>query len=67
MVALTRTTGIVAGVMASMLLSCIVFPKSASMSVLPVVVIAAAKPTMSSIQGSTGWVDLGFYLYPKPP
>ncbi|KAK9835385.1 hypothetical protein WJX81_006485 [Elliptochloris bilobata] len=31
-VALTRITGIVAGVMASMLLSCIVFPKSASMS-----------------------------------
>ena len=32
MVALTRTTGIVTGVMASLLLSCIIFPKSASMS-----------------------------------
>ncbi len=32
MVALTRATGIVIGVMASLLLSCIIFPKSASMS-----------------------------------
>ena len=54
MVALTRTTGIVAGVMASMLLSCIVFPKSASMSVLPVACPATAKPILSSMQGFTG-------------
>jgi len=52
MVALTRATGIVIGVMASLLLSCIIFPKSASMS--------ARAPAHSQPYVLVGWRVGGF-------